>query len=186
MKYHTVTDRQAGALSLRETPSYFPRAFFLYRTHVVRGEAELEAYLKSPDFDHRSTAVLEDELETPIAPPTTPPVWTAHITAYENNRIALDVETNHDGLLVLSEIFYPGWNATVDGRPARIHRADYNLRSIEVAQGSHTVEFRFEPEPYTRGRLITFVTLILCIAGIFAPGINAMKRRRSPDEQATP
>lgn len=185
VRYKTVSDQQAGTLSLSEVPSHFPRSFFLYQTHVVRSEDELAAYLKSPEFDHRTVAVLEDDLETPIAMPTVPPAWKTSISAYENNRITLNVETSHDGLLVLSEIFYPGWEAFVDGTATKIHPADYNLRCIEVAQGSHTVEFRFMPESYTRGRLITLATVILCIAGIFLPGITGL-RRPPPDVQATP
>jgi uncharacterized membrane protein YfhO len=103
------------------------------------------------------------------------PAWNAAITSYENNRIALNAETTHDGLLVLSEIYYPGWKAFVDGTETEVFRTDYNLRSIIVPFGTHKVEFRFEPESYKLGSMISLASLIACGVGISLP---LLRKRR--------
>ncbi len=175
VKYKTVANEQTGTLTLVNHPSYFPRAFFLYGIHVAKNEEELLAFLRNPAFNHRTTAVLEKEPGRSFAVPSTTPVWKANITGYQNNSITLDAETTHDGLLVLSEIEYPGWKAFVDGTEAEILRADYNLRSIVVTSGVHKIEFRFEPASYKLGGMITLASLLICGAGI---GIPFLKKKR--------
>jgi hypothetical protein len=166
VKYKTVTAEDGRHLSLQPHPSYMARAFFLYQLHVVRSEDELLSYLKSPAFDHRTTAVLEKEPAFDLSQPDSPPVWHTAITSYRNNAIALEVETSHDGLLVLSEIYYPGWKAYLNGQSADVYCVDYNLRGIFVPKGKHSVRMAFEPESYARGKAITLVSLLLCIGGI--------------------
>jgi len=93
-------------------------------------------------------------------------VWHAQITSYTINSILLAVETSHRGVLVLSEIYYPGWNATIDGSETEIYRVDYNLRGIIVPAGSHAVAFHFAPESFARGSLLTFAALGLSFVGM--------------------
>ena len=177
VKYRTVTDQKTGNLSLVDHPSYFQRAFFLYDVHVVHGDAELAAYFKNPEFNHRVTAVLEEDPGIALAAPSHLPTWNAHITSYENNRISLDVKTSQDGLLVLSEIYYPGWKAYIDNHEATVLRADYNLRSVVVKSGVHKVVFSFEPVSYARGKMVTLASLLLCGVGVFVS--QSRTRRRS-------
>lgn len=180
VKYKTVADTLSGRLALALQPTHFPRAFFRYNTLVTRSEEELIAFLKSPEFDHRTTAVLEKNLPVSLAVPDATPQWKADVIRYENNLIALDVETSNDGLLVLSEMFYPGWTATVDGVETEIFRANYNLRSIFVTRGHHTVEFRFDPPSYRYGSMVTLASLLVCGAGIALPSIRSKRRGVAP------
>jgi len=173
VKYKTVTDESAGALSLVPHPTYLPRAFMVYDVRVVEKEDELVAHLKRPDFDHRATALVEKNPDRTIVQPTGPVEWDAHITRYENNFISLDVKTGHDGLLVLSEIYYPGWTAHVDGTETEILQANYNLRSIVVPEGAHTVELRFEPKAFTQGTMITLASIAVCGLGVLGPRIRS-------------
>ena len=175
VKYKTVTDERAHALAVAKNETYFPRAFFLYRTHVVHGEGELVSYLKSPEFDHRTTAVLEKEPAFTLTPAPGQPQGNARITGYENNKIEMDLSTDRDGFLVLSEIFYPGWKAYIDGKETEIYCTDYNLRGMFVPQGSHKAVVRFEPASYARGFWVSLLTLTLCGAGL---GISLLMSRR--------
>lgn len=181
VKYKTVTDDQTHSLRFVPNPTYMPRAFFLYKFHITKDEDDLVAYLKSEDFDPRTTAVLEKDPGWTITPPVTQPVWKATITRYENNRIAIDAASDHDGILVLSEIYYPGWKAYIDGSETEIFRTNYNLRSIHVTAGTHTIEFRFEPASYRNGEIITLASLVICGIGI---GVPLLRKRRSAKQTA--
>jgi len=109
-----------------------------------------------PEFE-RTTEALIDEATVPeikgdfgqhggAEAGTLEPVHSsARVTRYERNGVALDVETDHAGLLVLHDIYYPGWEATVDGEPRPILRANLLFRGVEVGPGRHRVEFRFRP-----------------------------------------
>jgi hypothetical protein len=145
---------------------------------VVRSEDELQQFLKSPGFDYRATAVLEEDPGIPFPALPVTPTWHATITEYRNNSIALDAETSEGGLLVLSEIFYPGWKAFVDGTETAIYRTDYNLRGVYLPAGSHHLVVRFEPESFERGRMITLLTLMICVGGIVVS--KARSRRALP------
>ena len=177
IKYKTVTDERTRSLAFVPHPTYLPRAFFVYRTHVVHSEQELTTYLNSPDFDHRATAVLEQEPAEKLPVPADTPRWSAKITRYDINDIDLDVSTTSPGFLILSETSYPGWVAEVDGQETEIFRTDFTLRGIFVAQGTHTISFEFSPRSYSRGAMISGATLLVCLLGItFA----AWQRRRTP------
>ena len=65
--------------------------------------------------------------------------------------------------MVLSEVYYPGWRARVDGREVRIHRVDYALRGVRLESGSHRVEFVYDPVSLKVGLLVTVV--VLCLSG---------------------
>lgn len=178
VKYRTVTDEQARALNLALHPTYFPRAFFLYRLHVVHNEEELLAYLKSPEFDHRTIAVLEKDPGRTLEPTADSARGTARITGYSNNVITLDVRTSRDGLLVLSEMYYPGWKAFVDGTETEIYRTDYNLRGMFVPKGDHKIEVRMESDAFKRGGLVTLLSLVVCGAGLIVSGIRTKREAR--------
>jgi uncharacterized membrane protein YfhO len=69
----------------------------------------------------------------------------ARIISWRPDRVQVEVESTYPGLLILHEAYYPGWVAEVDGQPARIVRTNVLFRGVEVADGRHVVEFRFEP-----------------------------------------
>jgi uncharacterized membrane protein YfhO len=83
----------------------------------------------------------------------------------------LAIESAGDGLLVVSQPFYPGWRATVDGKPVPVHRVDYLLQGVRVQAGSHRVElsYRLSPVP-------GIISLAFLVAGI---GAVLVKRRRA-------
>ena len=166
VKYKAVFDEKTGQQNFVEHPNRMPRAFFLYDVHIARSEQELLDLIKSPSFNHRTTAIIEKALSKPLATPSTRPTWDARITEYTNNEIKLDAHTSQDGLLVLSEMHYPGWKAYVDGVETEIYRTDYNLRSLLVAQGEHKIEMKFESATFRNGMWISIATTVLCFAGM--------------------
>ena len=90
------------------------------------------------------------------------------IKAYEPNRLTYDVNSGKGGILVFSEIYYPGWTATVDGEPAELGRVDYLLRAMQVKPGKHEVVLSFFPKSVNTTETIAYISyviLLLVVAG---------------------
>ncbi len=93
------------------------------------------------------------------------------------NTISLTVSTPADGYLVLSEVYYPGWQATVDGQPAPILRANYAFRAVRLGPGHHTVVMSFSPPSWYIGLAVSGLT-VLCLIGYV--GWRLARRRGIP------
>jgi len=107
------------------------------------------------------------------------PNSSARIKRYEPNGLQIETSSPTATVLVLSEIFYPGWVASVDGQPARIDVADYLLRGVALPAGEHRVEMHYAAPAARNGAIISGLTLCLILGlGIYgwrgAPKREAM------------
>ena len=91
---------------------------------------------------------------------------TIQLTSYEPNRLVYKASTPKDGVVVFSEIYYPGWQVTIDGQPVDIARADYILRAINVPAGEHTIEMWFDPQSIQVTESIAYAALALLLIGV--------------------
>jgi uncharacterized membrane protein YfhO len=78
----------------------------------------------------------------------------------DNWHLTVEADVDRPGVLVLSEPYYPGWSATVDGKPAPLLRADYAFRGVALPAGKHTVEMRYRSRP-------TEIGLVFSVVGLF-------------------
>ncbi len=91
----------------------------------------------------------------------------AEIVSYKPNKVEISVTTNRPALLFLSDMYYPGWKAYVDGKQRPILRADYTFRAVEVPQGEHSVTFVYQPQSFLYGAVVSFISFcILIIVGL--------------------
>ena len=81
----------------------------------------------------------------------------------KNNRIQLLVKSTEDNLLVLSDTYYPGWKAFVDGTPQKIYQADYAFRAVPLNPGTHRLEFVYDPLSFKLGAGVTLFGILGCI-----------------------
>lgn len=99
------------------------------------------------------------------------------LTSYAPNRLVYETDNARDGVVVFSEIYYPdGWQATIDGQPAELARADYILRSMYVPAGKHTIEMRFDPKSLHVTEGIAYGALALLVIGIMIVVLMAKKK----------
>ena len=119
-----------------------PRALVVYRSVVVPDHEAAWAAIHQPGFDPATTVVLEGG-----KPLLGPPGQTTRldITRYDLNEIRLRVATTAEGYLVLSEVYYPGWRAYLDGREVEVLRANYAFRALHLPPGDHQVRLVFDP-----------------------------------------
>ena len=90
------------------------------------------------------------------------------------------ISSSSPALFIVSETHYPGWQATVDGEPAPILRANYVLRAIPVPAGEHTVELEFRPTSFTAGAISSGLALLIIGVGLFL-SVRSGRSKESPD-----
>ena len=140
------------ALRNRERPG---RAWVAYGASVAPSEQGALDRLLSPSFDPRREVILEATLASVGSASASDPPTPARVRVVSPTHV--EVELPRPGILVLSESFFPGWVASVDGAPAEILRADYVLRGIALAAGSHRVRFEYRPGSVRVGAGLTLL-----------------------------
>jgi hypothetical protein len=136
-----------------------PRAFVVGAQRVVAGGSQALAAVIDNGFDARRSAVVERPLSG-VARGESGPAGSAHLVHYGAERAEVGVRASRPGLLVLTDVYFPGWKATVDGHDAPIQQVDYLLRGVRVPAGAHTVEFRYRPASFTAGWIVSLLALI--------------------------
>jgi hypothetical protein len=137
-----------------------PMAFLVHEAKAVESHtAAWEALFA--DFDPTQTVILEESQIEGLEIGD----WMVEsegdrieFVRYELNEIVLAVETPTNGWLVLSEVYYPGWRATVDGEPTDVLRANYAFRAVRLPPGEHTVKMTFAPRTWRIGLAASVVT----------------------------
>jgi hypothetical protein len=170
----SVAGNRAG---LVENIGYMPRAKMFYDYKVISDKDGIINYMKTPEFDYNKTVVLEKNPDINIQPLDFSANNSVAITEYNLNSIKLNVQTDKNGILLLSEIYYPAWKAFVDGKETEIIRADYCLRAITISQGSHSIEFVYDSEGFNKGKTISLSVLVASLAGLVVFGFIAFKKK---------
>ena len=138
--------------------NYGPRAWLAVEAKKTDDRTALAA-MQSDEFDPWITAYVADSLPFEVIPNQA--FHALRFEVREPERLVMSFRTPTDSLLVLSEIYYPGWRAAVDGVPTPILRADVALRAVAVRAGEHRVEMVFDPWSVKIGIGITLATLLL-------------------------
>jgi hypothetical protein len=156
-----------------------PRAFIVPSAEVVAKEEILDR-LTSPDFDPLKTVLIEEESKVPVRS-TEGPYTKARVDIidYAPDSILLNAESPSTGYLFLSEIFYPGWKAYVDDRPATILRGNYLFRVIPIPAGRHQIRLHFDPPTIKLGIGVSVLTLLVILGTL----VYFFRRRRIPTER---
>ena len=147
---------------------------------MVDGADAARDAITAPAFRPRSAIVTEEPiagLAAARAGAAGPLPGEARISNYEDERVEVRTRTTRPGLLVLTDSFYPGWKATVDGRDAKIHRVDYLIRGVQLPAGTHTVRFRYEPESWRVGWITSALALVIILGAV---AVGLLRRRRAP------
>ncbi|MBR6036623.1 MAG: YfhO family protein [Bacteroidaceae bacterium] len=157
-----------------ENVTAFGNAWFV--THIewaANANEELDALSK---VNLRNTAVVAKEDFSFLKPGGE---GTVKLTSYESNEAKYEVESDKGGLVVFSEVYYPGWTATIDGQPAEVGRANYVLRALNVPAGKHEVVFSFKPQSIQMTETIAYVALGVLVLLIVAAIILNVKKKKA-------
>ena len=160
-----------GEVQIFERNAALPRAWWVPRARDVRDGAEALAALCAPGFDPRAEVILERavpgdagsaDVPAPDAGSAAPRVA---IDAYAPERVDLSVDAPRPGWLVLSDLHYPGWSASVNGAEAPIERADHLFRAVRVGAGHSALRFEYRPASLRVGALVSGATALALAAG---------------------
>ncbi len=145
---------------------YFPRAYLVSAGLIApNAEMALARVVANQERLHE-TAVLE--IDTLVDAYTPGGTGTAVITYYTPNSITIVTNSDGPAYLVLADTYYPGWQATVDGAPIDVFRANSVVRAVAIPAGEHEVRFTFQPVDFYVGVVITAVTLLFVVATFVA------------------
>ncbi len=177
-----------GRVELYENTQHMPRVWFVGRTELLRSDEVLQTIKtgKLPNgslFEPAQVALLEREdfSRRTFAPPAfgNASENSVEVVRYVPQRIVLQTRNANAGLLVLSEIYYRGWEAWVDGKRLPIERVNYVLRGVVLAAGNHRVEFRYRAHSFRNGAGYSLLGIALLGAGSW------FSRRRKRTENVT-
>ena len=108
---------------------------------------------------------------------------TVTLSSYEPNDLKYEVKTGKGGIVVFSEIYYPGWKAEVDGKPVEVARVNYVLRAIRVEPGTHQVRLSFFPESVNRTETVAYIAMALFLLALLAGLFFAFKKKGANDKE---
>jgi len=163
----------SGDVKVYQNLDNLPRAFVVHRARVLDDEAAIAA-MKDEAFRPGEEVILaegesleggggrDDEVE---------------IVLYEPERVVVEARLAEEGYLVLTDAYYPGWRALIDGREVPIHRADVLFRAVRLPAGRHRVEFVYDPLSFKIGAAISLAALLGVVAALARPAAAALKAR---------
>ncbi|MDQ6675078.1 MAG: YfhO family protein, partial [Chloroflexota bacterium] len=157
-----------------ENTAALPRAFLVPRARVSATLGRALSEMIHQPFQPDQEVILADDAST--LPPGLATErggrGTASISAYADGAVTIHTSASAEAWLVLSDTYYPGWVASVDGQPTSVLRGDVLFRVVPVPAGEHDVEFHFQPWSIKLGLLISLGALLLVAAGLVVAGLR--------------
>ncbi len=164
-----------GKFSVYENTAALPPVYPIHEVIACANDDEAIAMLRDGRIDYRKQITVTGAFDaaglraTPAAEPVT-------IREYQPERIAVDAELSAPGVLVFSEMYYPGWKAYVDGSEREVLCVDTAFRGVRVEGGKHTIEMRYAPASLRIGATVSGASLLTILA--ISGGVLLHSRRR--------
>ena len=159
----------ASAIDVYLNPAALPRALFVTSHRVVSDHEAAWQAIHDPAFDPARTVILErdqvlDDASSLQPGETIGGGGQVAFARYDPNDIELRVEAKVAGWVVLSDVYYPGWQAMLDGEAAPVLRANYTFRAVPVPAGEHTLKMTFAPRTWRVGLTVSLTTWLALAA----------------------
>lgn len=167
-----------GQPGIMPNTNYLPRASVFSKYEVISDESKIANRIKETSFDYRSTIILEKE---PVIKPVADSLANGKVTRYEyiGNQLFVDAEMAKDGLLFMSDNYFPYWHAyDQTGKELEIMKADLTYRAIALPAGKHQLSFKFVSQPYNIGKWLTIAGLLLVLGFGVGQVISTVFRKK--------
>lgn len=144
-----------------ENKQVIPRTFMVFDYKTEKDDNKIFTYMMSDKFDPLKEAVLEED---PRMVRQKGASGSAAIYKYGFNDVEIITDSNTDGILVLSDVYAPGWMAMVDETPVTVMRGDFAFRAVRVPAGFHKVKFFYEPKSLEWGIRVALISLLVLVS----------------------
>lgn len=177
---YVIMPLQGGQTVPIMNPYAYGNAWFVDKLSYVNNANEEIAAVGHLNLRHAAVADSKfmEQLGEAVAQDGTSVV---QLKSYAPNELVYEVQSGKGGVLVFSEVYYPGWTATVDGQQAELGRVDYILRAMNVTPGTHEVVLTFKPRSVERTENIAYASYIILLLAA-AGGILAAVRRKKGEK----
>jgi Bacterial membrane protein YfhO len=177
---HWRRNKDAGDTRVYENLLALPRVWFTRETLVLNSEQTLTAiktsrFADGSYFDPRRTALVEEPVDLSLQ--AFDASASARITQVADGMMEVQTASAAAGFLVTSDTFYPGWQVSIDGQRAKLHRTNYALRGVVVPPGNHLVRFEYRPTVFYFGMAISATSAVI-ICGLLLIAFLRQRRRR--------
>ena len=173
---------QGGDTAPIENPYACGNAWFVNKVSFVDNANEELATVGKIDVRHEAVADKKFQ-QTLGASTTNDSTATVTLKSYEPDRLVYDVKSTNGGVLVFSEIYYPGWTATIDGNDVPVGRVNYVLRALNMKPGNHKVELTFKPKTVVMTERIANTASAILVIILVVVTIAAYRKRRTTQQQ---
>ena len=150
----------------------YPRAYFADRVRAVTNPRRILRHVTSPGFDGRRLALVESAVAPTGSAPTSPA--TADVRRDGPDELTVSTTAPEPRFLVVSEMYFPGWRAYVDGVETTIYRTNYLFRGVAVPAGRHTVTFVYRPTSVAIGAGISALAMLVLAGLLLLRGTRAV------------
>ncbi|NWG04920.1 MAG: YfhO family protein [Syntrophaceae bacterium] len=180
-RWHYIED--IGSINVYENLRAMPRAWLVSEVVSAKAEEILHAIKSSQlpngrPFNPSQTALVEEPLSFKVKE------WdeksTAQVVHLSNTNMEIHTHSASPSFLVLSDVYYPGWEATIDGKPTHIFQTNYVLRGVMIPQGGHIVRFEFKPKVFYVGAVISALSLLFLIGFLSYQAIHFKRGKGNP------
>ncbi len=162
-KFNLIYDNE---IKIYENNRVFPRAFVVNRVEVIKEKKKILERLGDEHFSLRRSIVIDEDIPSYMLELNQLPTITnssLEFTHYQPNKVEIKASLNQKGFLVLTDTFFPGWKASIDGESTKIYRVDYMFRGIFLHEGDHRVTFVYDPLSWKIGLGVSLTTFLLII-----------------------
>lgn len=162
----------------------FPRAFLASSIHIENNPQKILDLIFDPKIDLSTSVILEDK---PLGIKSSGKLINleklsknslVNIKSYQPQEIIIETKTDTPRMLFISDNFYPGWQAFVNGKETKIYRTNYTFRSIYLSAGNHTIIFKYNPQSFRIGSTISIFTGFILILIILMNVRSSAARKR--------
>ena len=168
---------QGGQTVPIQNPYTLGNAWFVDKISYAKNANE--EILKVGQIDLRHEAVADEKFQTQLGDAVTQDTTsTVDIKSYEPNQLTYEVNSGKGGVLVFSEVYYPGWTATIDGEPAELGRVNYILRALNVKPGKHEVVLSFFPKSVDVTESIAYTAYAILLLVLIGTAVMYWRKKK--------
>jgi len=175
-----VFQGDVGGVNVYENPKVFPRVWSVHQSRKLLGPQQAQNLLTDEGFDARNEVFMVGENPPRLPSCTGDDVW---MPRHEPNYVRIEAQMQCRGMVILTDTWFPGWRATVDGKSAKIERAYGFVRGVLVEPGRHTIEMRYRPWSVYLGAVLSLLATGIVIVGVRRKPLSAAGHGPAPQEQ---